>query len=188
MKVLVTAASKHGATAEIAHIIGAVLETEGIAADVISPEAVEQIEGYDAVVLGSGVYAGHWLKPAKEFAERHESALRELPFFVFSSGPVGDPPKDSDEPAEIDAIDAATHPIDHQIFGGRLTPSELGPFEKLVIKVVKAPMLDDRPWDEISDWAKEIANYLRAGEREREEEERKRIAAITAATTSVVLS
>ena len=22
-------------------------------------------------------------------------------------------------------------------------------------------MLDDRPWDEISDWAKEIARYLR---------------------------
>ena len=69
--------------------------------------------------------------------------------------------------SEIDRIDAVTHPVDHQVFGGRLTPSQLGPFEKIVVKVVKAPMLDDRPWDEISDWAKEIARYLdedRAGE------------------------
>ena len=161
MRVLVTAASKHGATAEIANIIGAVLKTEGVDADVIEPEKVESVEGYDAVVLGSGVYAGHWLKPAKEFVDRHETELRERPLFVFSSGPVGEPPKESDEPAEIDRIDAATHPVDHQIFGGRLTPSQLGPFEKIVIKVVKAPMLDDRPWDEIADWAKEIARYLR---------------------------
>ena len=51
-------------------------------------------------------------------------------------------------------------PIDHRVFGGRLTPSQLGPFEKLIIKVVKAPMIDDRPWEEIADWAKEIARYL----------------------------
>jgi menaquinone-dependent protoporphyrinogen oxidase len=164
MKVLVTAASKHGSTAEIAHVIGAILETEQIEADVRAPEDVDRLEGYDAVVVGSGVYAGHWLKPAKAFIESHEAELRERPLFLFSSGPVGEPPKESDEPAELDAVDAATHPIDHQIFGGRLTPSHLGPFEKLVIKVVKAPMLDDRPWDEISDWAKEIARYLRAEE------------------------
>ena len=164
MKVLVTAASKHGATAEIASIIGAVLETEHIDADVRAPGEVGRLEEYDAVVLGSGVYAGHWLRPAKEFVDRHVDELRERPLFLFSSGPVGEPPRETDEPAEIDALDAATHPVDHQIFGGRLTPSQLGPFEKLVIKVVKAPMLDDRPWDEISDWAKEIARYLRADE------------------------
>ena len=161
MKVLVTAASKHGATAEIAGVIGAVLEQEHIEVDVTKPEEVDRIDGYDAVVLGSGVYAGHWLKPAKQFVERHEAELRERPVFVFSSGPVGAPPKDSDEPAEIATVDASTHPIDTRVFGGRITPSQLGRFEKLIVKVVKAPMIDDRPWDEIADWAKEIARYLR---------------------------
>ena len=164
MRVLVTAASKHGSTAEIASVIRAVLETEHVDAELVPPEQVERIEGFDAVVLGSGVYAGHWLKPAKEFVERHEAELRERPLFLFSSGPVGEPPKPADEPAEIDTVDAATHPVDHQVFGGRLTPSQLGPFEKLIVKVVKAPMLDDRPWDEIADWAKEIARYLREEE------------------------
>jgi hypothetical protein len=43
----------------------------------------------------------------------------------------------------------------------------VGPFEKIVLKVVKAPLSDDRPWDEIADWAKEIARYLTADEPER---------------------
>jgi menaquinone-dependent protoporphyrinogen oxidase len=161
MRVLITAASKHGATSEIASVIGAVLETENVDVDVCPPESVERIDGYDAIVLGSAVYAGHWLKQARSFVDRHQAELREVPLFAFSSGPVGEPPKESDEPAEIEAVDAAIHPIDHRIFGGRLTPSHLGPFEKLVIKVVKAPMVDDRPWDDIADWAKEIARYLR---------------------------
>jgi len=161
MKVLVTAASKHGATAEIATVIGDVLETQSIEVDVLPPDDVERVDAYDAVVLGSGVYAGHWLKPAKAFIERHETALRERPVFLFSSGPIGEPPKESDEPAEARSADESTGAIDHRVFGGRLTGSQLGPFEKLVIRMVKAPLSDDRPWDEIADWAREIAAYLR---------------------------
>jgi menaquinone-dependent protoporphyrinogen oxidase len=161
MKVLVTAASKHGATAEIASVIAALLEAEHFRVDVLAPDQVDRVAGYDAVVLGSGVYAGHWLKPAKRFVDRHEAELRELPLFVFSSGPVGAPPKESDEPAEIAAVDAEIHPVDHRVFGGRLTASQLGPFEKLIIGIVKAPLRDDRPWDEIADWAKEIARYVK---------------------------
>ena len=160
MKVLVTAASKHGATAEIASVIGAILEAEHIDVDLRAPEQVDQVATYDAVVLGSGVYAGHWLKSARQFVDRHEEDLRERPFFVFSSGPVGQPPKDSDEPAEVADVDASFHPIDHRVFGGRLIAGQLGPFEKAIIRIVKAPMADDRPWDEIADWAKEIARYL----------------------------
>jgi menaquinone-dependent protoporphyrinogen oxidase len=164
MKVLVTAASKHGATAEIASVIGGVLETQHIDVDVLPPDQVEHVETYDAVVLGSGVYAGHWLEPAKAFADRHEAELRERPVFLFSSGPVGAPPKESDTPVDLAAVEASTEAIDHRVFGGRITASQLGPFEKLIIRVVKAPLSDDRPWDEIADWAKEIARYLQAGQ------------------------
>ena len=73
----------------------------------------------------------------------------------------------TDEPAEARRIDVETGAIDHRVFGGRLTASQLGPFEKVVLKVVKAPLSDDRPWDDIADWAKEIARYLTADEPER---------------------
>lgn len=160
MKVLVTAASKHGATSEIATVIGDVLESQGLDVEVLPPDEVGRIDGYDAVVLGSGVYAGHWLKPAKEFAERHGPELRARRVFLFSSGPVGEPPKESDVPVDIAGVRAATGAVDHRVFSGRITASQLGPFEKLVVRVVKAPLADDRPWDDIVDWAKQITSSL----------------------------
>jgi menaquinone-dependent protoporphyrinogen oxidase len=164
MKVLVTAASKHGATAEIASVIGAVLEAQHLQVDVLAPAFVEDVGRYDAVVLGSGVYAGHWLKPAKEFVDRHEAALRERPVFLFASGPVGAAPKEADEPPEMRAAASLIGANDHRVFGGRITGSQLGPFEKVIVRIVKAPLADDRPWDDIADWAKEIARYLTADE------------------------
>ena len=57
MKVLVTAASRHGSTAEIATIIAGILQASDIEAEVLPPEAVASVVGYDAVILGSAVYA-----------------------------------------------------------------------------------------------------------------------------------
>ena len=75
MRVLVAAATKYGATAEIAQAIAEVLGEHGLEAAVLPPEQVEGVDGYDAFVVGSGVYAGHWLKPARELVERHAAAL-----------------------------------------------------------------------------------------------------------------
>ena len=54
MKVLVTAASKHGTTTEIAEAIADVLRSAHLEVDVIPPDDVQTIADYDAVVLGSG--------------------------------------------------------------------------------------------------------------------------------------
>ncbi len=160
MKVLVTAASRHGTTAEIAEAIAAVLRTASLEVDVIEPDAVASIADYDAVVLGSGVYAGHWLKPARAFVERHERALRDRPVFLFSSGPIGDPPRPLEDPAEVATIDEATMALDHRVFAGRLTESELGMGERVIIKMVRAPFGDFRSWDDIDDWARAIASFV----------------------------
>jgi menaquinone-dependent protoporphyrinogen oxidase len=100
MKVLVSAASRHGATSEIAEEIGKALHERGddeVVVDMRSAERVSSVEDYDAVVLGSAVYAGHWLEPARELAERHAGALAARPVWLFSSGPVGEPPKAAEE-------------------------------------------------------------------------------------------
>jgi menaquinone-dependent protoporphyrinogen oxidase len=59
MKVLVAAASRYGATAEIAQAIADVLGERGLDSTVTQPEQVGRIEDYDALVLGSAVYTGH---------------------------------------------------------------------------------------------------------------------------------
>ena len=75
MKVLVTVASKHGATEEIGKAIADTLTKEGHLAEFLAPIDVHDVRAYDAVILGSGVYAGHWIESAKEFADYHAAAL-----------------------------------------------------------------------------------------------------------------
>ena len=68
MKFLVSAASRYGSTAEIAWAIGDVLSRRGFDVSVTPSQEVAAVEEYDAVILRSAVYMGHWLDPAKEFA------------------------------------------------------------------------------------------------------------------------
>ena len=97
MTVLVTAASKHDATLEIAERIGADLAESGLDVDVRNVEEVADLAGYEAVVLGSGVYLGNWLKSARRFIDIHAVELAQRPTWLFASGSiVGDPPVDDD--------------------------------------------------------------------------------------------
>src|SRR5690242_19356693 len=93
MKVLVTAASRYGATAEIAEALADALRENGVGAAAVAPADVTSLASYDAVVLGSGVYAGRWLPPARDLAHRLAGELTDRPVWLFSSGPVGGRPK-----------------------------------------------------------------------------------------------
>ena len=162
MRVLVTAASRHGTTTEIAQIIAGVMRTSGLTVEVMAPDEVARLDAYDAVILGSAVYAGHWLEPAKNFVVRHQQELADRPVFLFSSGPLGDPPNPAQEPEDALSAEASTGAMDQRVFAGRLTQSHLSWPERLIVTAVRAPYGDFRPWDDISDWAIEIARYLRA--------------------------
>jgi menaquinone-dependent protoporphyrinogen oxidase len=79
MKVLVSAASKYGATSEIAQATANVLAEKGLEVTVIPPAQAGPIEQFDAVVLGSAVYMGRWMKPGRELAQRQAAALAARP-------------------------------------------------------------------------------------------------------------
>ena len=162
MKVLVSAASRHGSTAAIAEAIGGVLSSAGIETEVRPPEEVTSIASYDGVVLGSGVYAGRWLTPAKSLVEREAAALASVPVWLFSSGPIGDPPKPDEEPVDVAQLRDSTQAIDHRVFAGMLDRRQLGLAEKAIITVVRAPEGDFRQWDAINEWASGIARTLHA--------------------------
>ena len=162
MRVLVSAASRHGSTTDIAHTIGRVLAEAQIEADVVPPEEVTSLVGYGAVVLGSAVYMGRWLEPATAFADRFADELPTRPVWLFSSGPLGVPPKPAGDPVNVAAVETATLAVEHRVFPGRLDKGELGFGEKLVVAGVRAPYGDFRPWDEIAAWAKAIAQTLQA--------------------------
>jgi menaquinone-dependent protoporphyrinogen oxidase len=98
MKVLVTVSSRHGATSEIAQQIGETLVAAGIDADIRPPDAVPSVANYDAVIIGSAVYAGRWLQQARSFIERESANLKTRPVWLISSGPLGDPQKPDEAP------------------------------------------------------------------------------------------
>ena len=162
MTVLVAYASKHGSTEEIARAIADRLSELGVSADVQAVTDVDDLGEREAVVLGSAVYAGSWMKEAVEFVHRHAEPLAERPVWLFSSGPLGEEVKDDEEqPRQLPELRWLIDPIDHQIFLGALDRSKLGFGERMIVKAVKAPEGDFRDWDTIRAWADGIAAELR---------------------------
>lgn len=160
MKVLVSAASRHGATAEIAQAIGSALTAAGMDVDIRRPEDVTAVAPYDGVVLGSGIYAGRWLEPIKRLIDREMGVLAYKPVWLFSSGPVGEPLKPDEEPADVARLREATHAVDHRVFPGRLDRAQLGLAEKAIVSVVHASEGDFRTWEPVAAWAANIARTL----------------------------
>ena len=162
MKVLVSAASKYGATSEIAQAVADVLAERGCEVTVLPPEAVGAVAEFDAVVLGSVVYMGQWMKPARELAERQGATLAARPVWLFSSGPVGEPAKPADNPVDVTKISAATGARDHQIFTGKLVKKRLSFPDRAMASAIRAAEGDFRNWADIRAWATSVAETLLA--------------------------
>jgi menaquinone-dependent protoporphyrinogen oxidase len=159
VRVLVTAASRHGATHEIASAIAAGLRHRGVDAEARATEELSSLDGYDAFVLGSAVYIGRWLEPAQQFVEEHADRLAAAPVWLFSSGPLGPPDKlkPEGEPVDVAGLLETTRAAGHRVFAGRLDRELLGFGEKAVVVAVRAPEGDFRDWPAIDRFAGEIA-------------------------------
>lgn len=167
MRVLVTYASRHGATADIAEAISAVLrdEPEGDQArrvDVLPIDEVEDVGGYDAVVAGSAIYLGRWMREARAFLHDNRAVLRSRPVWLFSSGPIGEsagPEQDSEDTEElIDLVRARGY----RSFSGRLRQADLDHAERVKVRQVHAEEGDYRDWTLIRAWAEDVADELGA--------------------------
>ncbi|HET8776215.1 MAG TPA: flavodoxin domain-containing protein [Candidatus Limnocylindria bacterium] len=160
MKTLVTVASKHGATGEMGEVIAGILRDAGLAVQSRSPADVTSLDDVDAVVLGSGVYAGRWIDDARRFAQRHHAELRARPVWLFSSGPIGEPLAPAEESADGLRIARELSARDHRTFAGRIDPDALSWVERTITRMVKAPDGDFRDWEAVRAWADEIASAL----------------------------
>ncbi|MEL6892882.1 MAG: flavodoxin domain-containing protein [Actinomycetota bacterium] len=174
--VLLVVASRHGATSGIGLAIADRLSERGLRTITVTPDDVidaldadadadADADVVDAVIVGSAVYLGHWLKPAVQFLEQHAGALHRRPVWLFSSGPL------NDHPQALEGLDApyVQHLLDmsgareHRGFPGCLDWRSLGPVEAFVAHAVHAPGGDHRDWSEIRGWADRIAADLSGG-------------------------
>jgi len=173
-RVLVVYATHHGATRGIAERIAETLAAAGLDVATAGARDAETPARYDAFVIGSAVYAFHWVKDASTFVRDHRELLAQSPVWLFSSGPLGTETvnaKGQDvrvaaEPKEIAEFRASIHPRDHHVFWGAYDPTEkpIG-FMERVTRLVPAsknilPTGDFRDWDEIDGWARTIATEL----------------------------
>ena len=137
--------------------------------DVLTVERVRGVGPYQAVIIGSAVYIGKWMKSACQFLNDHEKELAQRPVWLFSSGPTGegDPVAllegwrlPADQKPVIDRI----QPRDIAVFHGNIDVARVNLIEKTAVKALKKPFGDFRNWDAITSWATSIAQVLKEAE------------------------
>jgi menaquinone-dependent protoporphyrinogen oxidase len=166
-KVLVTYASKYGATKQIAERIDEVLRQAGLQVDVYPVDGVRNLQSYRAVILGSAVYIGKWPKEAVKFLQVNEKTLTGCPVWLFSSGPTGEgDPVELVEgwrlPVELQSVADRIQPRDVAVFHGHINTDKINFIEKWAIKrLVKKPFGDFRDWEAITSWAASVAETLK---------------------------
>jgi menaquinone-dependent protoporphyrinogen oxidase len=172
MDILITYATKHGATQQIAERIAETLHARGLATDVRPVKPAGDLAPYDAFVIGSAVYFGSWLKEAATFVRQNQAVLAGRPVWLFSSGPLGTSATDAAGhdlreaalPKEAAEFRESIKPREHQVFFGLLDHQRFGFTERLMWALPASRSLllegDFRDWPAIEAFAERIAHDL----------------------------
>lgn len=167
-KILVTYASRNGATAGVAEAIAKTLSEKGAQVDLLPMGAVKDLSPYQAVVAGSAIQAGQWLPEAIQFMQANQAALSRKPFAAFLVCMTLAMPK-----AEyrqhvatwLQPVRSMVHPVSEGLFAGALDIKKIPSFSDR-LKFRLSVMLgvwsegDHRDWKAISAWAGSLPAVL----------------------------
>ena len=176
-RILILYASTHGHTAKIAARIGATLEHDGATVDLHWLHAIETQRapsGYDAVILGASIHAGHHQRALVGWAERHHTALGLIPSAFFSVCLTA-----ADDTAESRAAtrgylddfveQTGWTPGQSVTFAGAVQYREYGVATRALMRLLMRRMhhptdasqdYDYTDWDAVERWAHELAATL----------------------------
>jgi len=161
MRIGMVVGSRHGATREIGAVLAEELAAAGHEVLDVDPEEFLGPVGLDALVIGSAIYAGRFVPAVSEVLERHLGALREMPVWVFWSGPIGHGSGASGQAQDVRRQLERLRPRGTREFGGRLERAELVLRERAAVEQVGAEYGDFRDFEAVRAWAAEILEDLR---------------------------
>lgn len=162
---LVGYASRAGSTAEVAEAVGLVLRESGASVDVLPVDDLKSIAGYDAVVLGTAIWAGKPLPEMRRFVAEQQDTLGRLPVacFILCDTLKEDTPANRQVAlgyaAPLRAIQESVSP---GLFAGARNFSKLHPLLRwFLMRVLRLAEGDWRDWSRIRAWAAELSVCLR---------------------------
>lgn len=162
-RILVTYATRAGSTVEVAAAIGETLAQRGFSVDVKPSKEKPQVDGYEAVLVGSAIRMGEWLPEAVEFVENNQSRLNQIPtaFFTVHIGNIGDDEKSrAGRLAYLDTVRPLLKPVDEVYFAGKMDFARLSFLDRLL--VANDVEADHRDWKAIRGWADGLKSILDA--------------------------
>jgi menaquinone-dependent protoporphyrinogen oxidase len=168
-RILVTYASRAGATAGVAEVIGKTLAEGGAQVDVLPMQDVKDLTPYRAVVAGSAIQGGQWLPEAMQFVQAHRAELVRKPFAAFLvcmtlAMPNADRYRQG--VAEwLEPVRAMVRPVSEGLFAGALDISKVPSFgDRLKFRLSVAfgawTEGDHRDWNAIRAWAADLQPLL----------------------------
>ena len=181
MRALIAYGSRYGSTEEIAHKLAGFLGEEGVEAvvlDVKKDRRWPSLEGFDGVMVGSGVKINKWMREPLQFLRRKREELkgRKVALFVSCMSVLADPDHARRELLEKVAEEAGVEAVLYGAFGplADLGPgSRMGFIDKKITQAAMAGLSqehglefdakgrnDFRDWDEIRGFARMFAESL----------------------------
>lgn len=128
MRALIVYGSKRGGTEGLAQMIGDALTSHGVEVDVRAAAGAGAPDAYDAVIVAGALYANRWHRDARRFVRRQARALRALPVWLVSSGPLDDTARTGDllPIPQVARLGRRIGTRGQMTFGGRLTADATG--------------------------------------------------------------
>ncbi|MDD1776480.1 MAG: flavodoxin domain-containing protein [Candidatus Methanomethylicus sp.] len=185
MKALICYGTRYGATKGTSEEIAKILLEENFDVKVVNAqeEKIKDVAEYDLVVVGSGVACGRWINESEDFLKKFRKDLenKKLALFVSSVGPIYAKEGNIEEVAKMRKIGLddrvmkyGLKPVSLGFFGGIIDFNRMGFLTRKGMEVAFKPLLqkhgfkesapdayDLRDWDEIRNWAKELAKKAR---------------------------
>jgi menaquinone-dependent protoporphyrinogen oxidase len=167
-KILVTYASRNGATAGVAEAIGKALTEKGVLVDVLAMQDVSDLAAYRAVVAGSAIQAQQWLPEAVQFVQAHRAELARKPFAAFLVCMTLAMKKGDYRQAVagwLDPVCALVPPVSKGLFAGVLDTRKIRSLSNRLKFRMSVTMGvwdegDHRDWKAIRSWAESLQPLL----------------------------